>query len=79
MRIQGIGLKELWNFLRHPKTPWGYKVFVILIIVYIIWPADLLPDLAPIIGWLDDLGLLAFGYFFLRKKSSNSKSGKEKP
>ena len=30
-------------------------------LLYLVWPADLLPDLVPILGQVDDLGVLILG------------------
>lgn len=36
-------------------------LLLIAALIYILWPLDLIPDIAPLIGWLDDLlvGLVA--------------------
>jgi len=38
-------------------------IAVLLAIGYIIWPFDLLPDVIPIIGWVDDLFAGLVGVF----------------
>jgi uncharacterized membrane protein YkvA (DUF1232 family) len=40
------------------------KLFVLATIAYVVWPVDFIPDVIPIVGWLDDLGLatVAMGY-----------------
>lgn len=48
------------------ETPTGADVllFVIIAVAYLIWPADLIPDIIPIVGLIDDLavgGMLAKG------------------
>jgi len=52
-------------FLRDPAADWKPKAIGVLALVYIVWPLDLVPDLAPIIGWLDDLGLAALAGWYL--------------
>lgn len=47
-------------------TPTGADVllFVIIAVAYLIWPADLIPDIIPVAGLIDDLvvgGALAKG------------------
>lgn len=35
------------------------KIIALLALLYVISPIDLLPDVIAIIGWLDDLGVIA--------------------
>lgn len=52
-------LRRLPRYLRDGKVPFWKKLTVLLGVAYIISPVDLMPELfIPIIGWLDDLGLL---------------------
>jgi uncharacterized membrane protein YkvA (DUF1232 family) len=37
-----------------PKFP---RVIALLAVLYAIFPLDLIPDVAPVIGWIDDVGL----------------------
>ena len=46
---------------RHPKTPWYAKVLVAGIVALAISPIDLIPDLIPIPGHLDDRILIPLG------------------
>ena len=49
----------VWAMLRNPAAPMAAKITAILAAVYIISPVDLIPDVIPILGWLDD-GLIAY-------------------
>ena len=51
---------NLVKFFLDPKADWKPKVAIGLAILYIIWPLDLIPDIAPILGWLDDIGFTFF-------------------
>ena len=57
-------LAAMWRFFRDPNGSKLGKLFVLATIVYVVMPIDFIPDVAPIIGWLDDLGLasIALGY-----------------
>lgn len=53
-------------------------IAIIIALVYTLFPADVLPDMIPVLGWLDDAALwvLFFWYFFLRlKQEENPFSG----
>jgi uncharacterized membrane protein YkvA (DUF1232 family) len=55
----------IWRFFRDPNGSKLGKLFVLATIVYIIMPLDFIPDLAPIIGWIDDIGLAALATAYL--------------
>jgi uncharacterized membrane protein YkvA (DUF1232 family) len=46
------------RLMRDPAVPQGIKAIPILGGAYLIWPIDVLPDLFPILGQLDDIGIL---------------------
>lgn len=43
-------------YFRNPTVDWKPKAAVVAAVLYLIWPADLIPDL-PLLGWLDDVGV----------------------
>ncbi|MEI7512666.1 MAG: YkvA family protein [Candidatus Uhrbacteria bacterium] len=57
--------KGLWSFLSDASADWKPKALVIVSIVYLLWPVDLIPDFAPILGWLDDIGFVGFASWYL--------------
>jgi uncharacterized membrane protein YkvA (DUF1232 family) len=46
---------------RDPRTPWHAKAVAIAVAAYAISPIDLIPDVIPILGYLDDLILVPLG------------------
>ena len=34
-------------------------IIALLALIYAVWPADILSDIIPVVGWLDDIGVLA--------------------
>jgi uncharacterized membrane protein YkvA (DUF1232 family) len=56
-----------WRALFDPRTPLAAKILVVMGLVYGISPLDIIPDLIPLLGQIDDLGvLLVVLIFFLR-------------
>jgi uncharacterized membrane protein YkvA (DUF1232 family) len=58
-------MTALWRFFRDPNGSKLGKLFVLATLVYVIMPIDFVPDLVPIIGWLDDLGLASLAAVYL--------------
>jgi uncharacterized membrane protein YkvA (DUF1232 family) len=48
----------LVNYIRDKKVPWFRKAIVVSALIYFISPIDAIPDIAPFIGYLDDLGVI---------------------
>ncbi len=48
----------LFNYMRDPAVSWHRKAIVIGALVYFISPIDAIPDIAPLVGYLDDLGVI---------------------
>lgn len=63
--------RRFWRFLRDPAAPKLPKAMALLALVYVVVPVDLIPDLMPVLGWLDDLGMtgLALGYIATKAAS----------
>ena len=47
--------RRLWFALRHPAAPGWLKIGTALIVLYVVSPIDLVPDVLPVIGVVDDL------------------------
>jgi uncharacterized membrane protein YkvA (DUF1232 family) len=54
--------KSLWLYFaaQRPETPKWAKATVYAALGYLILPLDAVPDIAPVAGYSDDLGVLAF-------------------
>ena len=53
-------LKLLWRLTRDPRVPARSKATLMLLMGYIVSPLDLIPDVFPGIGQLDELVIAAF-------------------
>lgn len=50
----------LYNLLNDKATPLKARLSIAAALGYFIFPADLIPDLMPMLGFTDDLGVLLF-------------------
>ena len=51
-------LRLAFRLLREPRVPILTKALPALAVAYVIWPLDILPDLVPLLGQIDDIGLV---------------------
>lgn len=68
-KTTGREIAMLWYTCRHPATPISIKLGALLLAIYVISPIDFIPDALPILGWIDDVTLLAFGIPALLKRA----------
>ena len=60
-------LTATWRFFRDPRASLGIKLLFVFAVFYLVFPFDVVPDVLPFVGWLDDLGLVAIATTFLFK------------
>lgn len=48
-------LATLWRAFMAPETPVHLKALMLLVPAYLLSPVDLIPDVIPLLGWVDDL------------------------
>jgi uncharacterized membrane protein YkvA (DUF1232 family) len=58
-------IKALRNYFLDKNVKWFRKSVVVAALVYFITPIDTIPDISPFIGFLDDLGIIAWTIKFL--------------
>jgi uncharacterized membrane protein YkvA (DUF1232 family) len=54
-------LRLTWNLIRDRRVPLWLKGIPFLALVYILWPVDLVADILPGLGQLDDLTVILLG------------------
>lgn len=59
-RLVGRDIVVLWYACRNPATPLALKLAALLLGIYVVSPIDIMPDWLPLLGWADDVTLLAF-------------------
>ena len=60
--------RQLWFALRHPDAPGWLKWGTALIALYLFSPIDLIPDVLPVIGMVDDLVLVPLAIRWLQNR-----------
>ena len=68
LRARAIALPRptlIAAFLRDDSGALWKKALFLLSVVYVVFPVDLVPDLIPFWGWLDDAGVMTFAGLFL--------------
>jgi uncharacterized membrane protein YkvA (DUF1232 family) len=51
----------LWLAARDPRVPWHAKLVAAAVAGYALSPLDLIPDVIPVLGYLDDLVIVPLG------------------
>lgn len=47
------------RFLRDKNAPLLPRIAALFAVLYVVIPFDVIPDVIPVIGWLDDIGAVA--------------------
>jgi uncharacterized membrane protein YkvA (DUF1232 family) len=48
----------LYRYMKDPLVRWYRKAIVVAALIYFIVPIDTIPDITPLFGYLDDLGVI---------------------
>lgn len=48
----------LWEMVQDPNSEWGAKALAIGALLYLVSPIDAVPDIIPILGLVDDAGVI---------------------
>jgi uncharacterized membrane protein YkvA (DUF1232 family) len=58
---------ELSRYVRTPQVAGWKKLFALAAAFYVVLPVDLIPDVIPVIGWLDDLGVVGVALYLIAR------------
>jgi len=61
-------VRLLWRALRHPHAPSWLKWGTAGILLYLLSPVDLVPDVIPVLGLLDDVVVVPLAVAWLIKR-----------
>ncbi|HTI88687.1 MAG TPA: DUF1232 domain-containing protein [Alphaproteobacteria bacterium] len=53
--------RTLIHALFDRRAPWHARLVALGVLVYAVWPFDLIPDFIPVAGWIDDLIIVPLG------------------
>ena len=57
--------RAMFRFLTDGTAPWFPRALAVFTLLYLVSPVDLIPDVIPIFGFLDDLGLMSFAIAYV--------------
>jgi uncharacterized membrane protein YkvA (DUF1232 family) len=65
-RLLISAVKDYWSG-KYRKWPWGTMAAVVFTLIYVFDPLDLVPDVLPIIGEIDDAAVVAACLFLIER------------
>ena len=57
----------IWIAARDPRIPWSVKLLAAAAAAYALSPIDLIPDVVPVLGYLDDLLIVPAGIWLVAR------------
>ena len=64
------------HYFRDKDASFFGKAFVLFAVAYVIMPIDLIPEaIVPVLGWLDDVGIVAIALGHLARVTSKYREG----
>lgn len=51
-------VQALYSFIKDPEAPWTTKAIAVGALLYLVSPIDAIPDFIPVVGLLDDVGVI---------------------
>jgi uncharacterized membrane protein YkvA (DUF1232 family) len=60
-RLLKCDVYAIYLACKDPRTPWYAKACALCVVSYAFSPIDLIPDMIPVLGYLDDLLLVPLG------------------
>jgi uncharacterized membrane protein YkvA (DUF1232 family) len=59
LRTLFVQLRVALRLMREPSVPLLTRLLPLLAVLYLLFPLDFIPDILPVLGQLDDLGIIA--------------------
>ena len=75
-----MNVAHVATYVRSRSVARWKKVLGVLAVLYTILPVDLVPDVIPIFGWLDDVGFLTLAFGLIgRDMAKHAREAKQAP
>jgi uncharacterized membrane protein YkvA (DUF1232 family) len=74
--LRGMGTR-FFSYVRDPRVSLWRKLAGVLALAYFVAPVDALPDFIPVLGWLDDMGVLSGAAFFMVREVQRHRPWKQ--
>jgi uncharacterized membrane protein YkvA (DUF1232 family) len=68
--------RALYRLLTDAEGPWSAKIVFLLAVAYVVFPVDAIPDVIPILGWLDDVGVVGAALAFLGRSAAEHEAAR---
>lgn len=72
-----MNVAHVGRYVRSPSVARWKKLLGVLAVAYAVLPFDFIPDMIPVLGWLDDVGFLAVAFTFIARDMA--RHAKEEP
>lgn len=66
-------IEKLYDWFTHGELDKKDKAVIVAALLYFINPFDVVPDLTPILGFMDDAGVVAMAFRYLVNRSLDKK------
>jgi uncharacterized membrane protein YkvA (DUF1232 family) len=63
-----VDARVVWYALQHPQSPGWLKLGVVGMVAYLLSPVDLIPDVLPVLGVVDDMVLIPMAMRWLLRR-----------
>ncbi len=63
-------IQLLWRAFFDPKVPFAAKALLVSGLIYGVSPLDVVPDIIPFLGQLDDIGVLVAVFLFFYRATA---------
>ncbi len=75
--LRGMGTR-FFRYMRDGRVPLWRKLAGVLAVAYFVMPVDAVPDVVPVVGWLDDVGVLSAAALFMVREVQRYEPEKKK-